>query len=366
VPEEKMAGDTSVSSSAARHAQVHIAEAPAQKKPAPAKAAVAPGVSGLDAAKEASGKSQRAADEKATAYLRADDELPGKLARIDGSKKTEAIVSAAQLYVEAVDAAEANMQKQTSLDGKLHPERWTQTPSGTKVSVDHPEEHTELNSALVLKETLDTAVAHARYTEFHAKELHDQLAGVKTGGAAPDVKLSRKYNEAVSHNLAGWRVATNNARMARDHGLDIRSSDISNLESDLTSCQEGLSRAEQLANKIAPARHQTPLEIANEARQEMIAKSGQLMEAKAQLARIKPDTREKIAVGEYVRELERQHRELVISNSRAWREALDHVPPNATLRKMISEGFKEAKDQLIKVAPELMPELLRNLTPDRQ
>jgi hypothetical protein len=370
VPEEKMAGDTSVTSSTPRHAQVHVAQAPAQNrpvqnKPAPAKAAVTPGNSGLDAANE-SKEWQRAADEWATVCLQADDELPGKLDRIEGSgltpnqkavERTKAIVSAAQLHQEALKAADDNVQNQE----ELHPVQWTKRPDGTEHAYYNPAEHTALNSARILKQVLDTALAHAEYTEFHVTELHDQL--VKTSGAAPDATLTKEHNEAVSNNVASWRVARNNALMARDHANEIQSPHLPELEVDLTFCQEGLSRAEQLA-KIAPGPHKTLLEIAKETieiakagRQQLTAKAKLVTEAKAQLAKVKPE--KTTVVGNYVKKLERERKELVISNFAAWREALSHanglVPQNGQVLDIARKGFDEANALLHDVAPELKP-----------
>jgi hypothetical protein len=371
VPEKKMAGDTSVNSSTPRHGQLRVADARDEPaKPAPAKPKVTPGHSGLDVARQESRLSQNAANEKANAYLQADARLSGDFARIDGSsrspkqktaEKTQAIISVARLHEEAVAAENANVETQDSLKLTLHPRKGM-------ISLVIPEQYTELNSAQLSGELLDTALAHAQYTEFHVKELYDQLVDAKTSGVTPDATLTRNYKAAVRDNLAGWRVASNNALLAADHAQDIRN--------DLAFCQKGLKRAELLANGMTPpqiatkSRQEldealpaaealaTPLQIAKEARLELNAKSRQIMLAKAQLPRIPGE--KKIAVETYLKTLEGQRKQLAINNYKAWDDAIFEAshrhPKNDGELRTAGSGFNEARGFLADLVPELFVE----------
>jgi hypothetical protein len=168
-----MAGDTSVAptprliDAIPRHARPRVAEREGQAnaKAAPAGRSVSSGISGLDAA----------ADEKVRAYLQADDELPGKLDRIDGSalapnerkaEKRDAIISVAQLHREAV---------------------------------------------AVFDQKMDTPLVRAKYAESHVNELGQELDKARETGVFTDGNLAEKYDEAVRQNLASWRDALRNA-----------------------------------------------------------------------------------------------------------------------------------------------------------
>jgi hypothetical protein len=253
------------------------------------------------------------------------------------------------------------VETQDSLKLTLHPRKGM-------ISLVIPEQYTELNSAQLSGELLDTALAHAQYTEFHVKELYDQLVDAKTSGVTPDSTLTRNYKAAVRDNLAGWRVASNNALLAADHAQDIRN--------DLAFCQKGLERAELLANGMTPSQIATksrqeldealpaaealatPLQIAKEARLELNAKSRQIMLAKAQLPRIPGE--KKIAVETYLKTLEGQRKQLAINNYKAWDDAIFEAshrhPKNDGELRTAGSGFNEARGFLADLVPELFVE----------
>jgi hypothetical protein len=368
-----MAGDTSVArtprliDAIPRHAQRRVAEreveGSANAKAAPAKRPVGSGISGLDAA----------ADEKVRAYLQADDELPGKLARIDGSalapnektaEKRNAIISVARLHQEV---------------------------------------------GAVFDQKMDTPLVRAKYAESHVNELGQELDKARETGVFTDSNLTEKYDEAVRNNVARWRDALRNA--VADPMLDP-------LGSLLRSCEVGLRRAKQLASRllnprqlddatklelgknsrqidekkgslaaskgnrelekiwsgyikyleqersdlvageIAPGLHQTPLELADAAKQELTAKARELDDAKAALA-VKSDREARSTLSDYVKVLKKEYREVVISNFEAAHEANTYAahlkPPDKAEQDKAAKNYHEALGLLRRVAPKREP-----------
>jgi hypothetical protein len=369
VQEEKMAGETSVDASTSRHARPRVAEGegPANAKAAPANRPVSSGISGLVAAAHA----------KVREYEQADAELAGKLARIDESalapdKKTDekrrAIISVAQLRQEADDA--------------------------------------------VLDQQRDTPLGRAKYAESYVNELGEELDKARKTGVFTDANLAEKYDEAVSNNLARWRVALRNAVAVHVHMLDPD-------DPLFKSCKAGLRRAEELASKqlnprqlndaiklelvgipeeideakkwlaedkrdgktgkfwsdhvkaleqersdlvtgkIAPGLHQSPLELAKAARQELTAKSKQLDDARALLADVESGRAEESVVRNYVSLRQKEYRAAVVSNFAAAGGAANYAlylkPPNEVVKDAAERNFREANDLLMDVAPELAP-----------